>query len=168
MVIHNLSNLPVVDYRAVKPLQGNLKDLDQTNHDRLLRVLNARGFTTPLFIWINPADQGWYLLDGHQRQRVMVKNDLHDAGNYKVPYALVPAANVKEAKEQLLEITSQYGRITQEGLDEFALDLDLPELDINFDALMDVKLELPEEEDEKPEPATHEHTCPSCGTIFED
>lgn len=167
MVIHNLSGLPVIDYRQVKSLQNNLKDLSEVNHDRLLRVLNHRGFTTPLFLWHNPADGGWYSLDGEQRGRVMLKNDLNDNGNYNVPYVLIPAANVQEAKEQLLEITSQYGRITQEGLDEFAFDLELPTLDINFDALMDVKLDLPEPEADKPEPSTHEVTCPECGNIFE-
>ena len=135
MKIHNLSNLPTIDYRTVKPLQGNLKDLDQKNHDRLLRVLNKRGFTTPIFIWKNPEDSELYLLDGHQRQRVMQKNDLNDNGNYLVPYALIPGATEQEAKEQLLEITSQYGHLTMEGLDEFAFDIDLTELDVHFDAL---------------------------------
>lgn len=135
MKIHNLSELPTIDYRTIKPLQGNLKDLDQKNHDRLLRVLNKRGFTTPVFIWKNPEDSELYLLDGHQRQRVMQKNDLNDNGNYEVPYALIPGATEQEAKEQLLEITSQYGHMTMEGLDEFAFDLDLTELDVHFDAL---------------------------------
>jgi len=65
----------------------------------------------------------------------MQKNDLSDNGNYEVPYALIPGATEQEAKEQLLEITSQYGHMTMEGLDEFAFDLDLTELDVNFDAL---------------------------------
>jgi DNA modification methylase len=154
MKIHNLSNLPVIDYRAVKGLQGDLKDLSVTNHDKLLRVLNNRGFTTPLFVWHNAEDDGWYLMDGHQRVKTMVRNDLNDNGNYNVPYALIPGASLKEAKEQLLEITSQYGRITQEGLDAFAFDLDIPNLDINFDALMDFGSGEPEpevEEDEAPE-----------------
>jgi hypothetical protein len=45
--VHNISNLPTIDYRTLKPLQGNLKDLDKINHDKLLRVLKKRGFTTP-------------------------------------------------------------------------------------------------------------------------
>lgn len=165
MKIWNLSNLPVIDYRHVIPLQGNLKDLSETNHNRLLRVLNKRGFTTPLFVWYNPGDRGWYLLDGHQRHRVMTTNDLNDAGVYNVPYVQIPGANLTEAKEQLLEIASQYGRVTQEGLDEFGFDLDLPNLDINFDALLDVTVETPETESN--EPSKHEITCPECGAVFE-
>lgn len=156
MKIHNISGLPTIDYRTIKPLQGNLKDLEAKNYDRLLRVLNKRGFTTPLFVWQNPEDKALYLLDGHQRQRVMTKADLNDDGNYEVPYALIPGDTLQEAKEQLLEITSQYGHMTMEGLDEFAFDLDLTALDVNFDALdldkfLDGLHDEEIEEDEAPE-----------------
>lgn len=166
MIIHNESGLPTIDFRTAKPLQGNLKDLSKDNHDKLLKVLNKRGFTTPLFVWCSPkklsaldAEQieadTLYLMDGHQRSRVMLANDLNDNGSYEVPYVLVPAKNLKEAKEQLLEITSQYGHMTVEGLDEFAFDLDLSELDINFDAIdMDKLIDSMSddvEEDEAPE-----------------
>lgn len=131
MKIHNPHELPVLDYRLVKPLQGDLKDLSDTNHAKLLRVLQRRGFTTPLYVWKNGED--YYLLDGHQRRRVMMKNDLNDEGSYLVPYLRIAAADEQDAKAQLLEITSQYGTITIEGLDEFAFDLELE--DINFDAI---------------------------------
>lgn len=140
MLIHNPNKLPTIDYRLVKPLQENLKDLDTSNHDKLLRVLEKRGFTTPLFLWWGGGD--FYLLDGHQRQRVMQLNELRDETlpadqQHCVPYILVEAADIKTAKEMLLEITSQYGTMTVDGLDEFAAlsDLDLASLDVNFDAI---------------------------------
>jgi hypothetical protein len=134
MKIHNPNNLPVIDYRSVKPLQGKLKELTPPNRNKLLRVLSKRGFTTPLFLWKSGDD--FFLMDGHQRQRVMIQHDLNDEGNYNVPYILIEAASEADAKAQLLEITSQYGTVTEGGLASFLDGLDNTLLgDINFDAL---------------------------------
>ena len=137
--IHNPSNLPLIDYRQVKPLQGNLKDLKESNYNKLRIVLLKRGFTVPLFVWHPPmwqpadATAPYFLMDGHQRQRVMLKEDMQP---YEVPYILIEAKNQKEAKAQLLEISSQFGTITQEGFDEFTDELENEDFeDISFDAL---------------------------------
>jgi hypothetical protein len=124
-----------VDYRGVKALQGNLKDLNRKNHDKLLRVLKKRGFTAPLLLWRDPKDGVLYLLDGTQRQRTMLAGNMNDEGSYCVPYVLIPGASAKEAKEQLLELTSSYGKLTIEGLEEFAFDMKLEDLDVAFDAI---------------------------------
>lgn len=133
--IHNPNNLPTMDYRQVEPLQGNLKDLSKTNYNKLKNVLDKRGFTTPLFVWLDREDSlKAYLVDGHQRQRVMLGEEVEP---YQVPYVEIVADDILDAKAQLLEITSQYGTITMEGFDEFIADL--PEAEIieavNFDAL---------------------------------
>jgi DNA modification methylase len=134
MKILNPNNLPLIDYRTVEPLQGSLKDLSDKNHDKLLRVLEKRGFTAPLFLWHN--DGVYYLMDGHQRQRVMQENDLNDNGSYEVPYILIEAEDKASAMGQLLELTSQYGRITQEGFDTFTAEMpEVEYMDVNFDAL---------------------------------
>jgi len=132
MKIHNIKGLPTVDYRTVQPFQGGLKDLSEDNGNKLLRVLEKRGFTSPLQCWLNPIDQKLYLLDGHQRQRILLKHDLNDSGSYEVPYMEIPAKDEKEAREELLEIDSRYGRTTVDGFDEFAFDLDIAELDISL------------------------------------
>lgn len=148
MVVKNPNKLPTIDYRKVKPLQGDLKDLSKSNYQKLKNVLEKRGFTTPLFLWKSGDD--YYLMDGHQRQRVMQKEDMQP---YEVPYVLIEAKDITEAKEQLLEITSQYGTITQEGFDEFTADLPQADLvDVNFDALPLLgEEEVEVEEDELPE-----------------
>lgn len=152
--IHNLSALPTIDYRTVSPLQGDLKDLSEKNADKLKRVLQKRGFTTPLFLWQDEKAGLHYLVDGHQRHRIMMQHDMNDHGNYKVPYVLIPAKDIKEAKEQLLEITSQYGHMTVDGLDEYAADLDLSELDVSFEGIdLDKLTALDNLEDEEPEEA---------------
>ena len=158
--ISNPSNLPLIDYRTVKPLQGDLKDLTEANYTKLKNVLIKRGFKVPLFLWFEPkADPGeednvvsgtHWLMDGHQRQRVMIKENIQP---YEVPYILIEAATELEAKAQLLEISSQYGSITQEGLDKFAADLPEADLaDLYFDRLVDFSRgDDDTEEDEPPE-----------------
>jgi ParB-like chromosome segregation protein Spo0J len=150
MKILNPNDLPTIDYRVVREFQGDLKDLHHNEQEKLKRVLEARGFDVPFFVWKNREDDNFYLLDGHQRQRVMKLYDMNDGGNYEVPIVQIAAADVKTAKERLLEITSQYGRITREGLDEFAdlAELELDDLDINFDAITD----FPDEPKDEPEP----------------
>lgn len=132
MRVLNPSNLPTIDYRSVQPLQGDLKDLTKVNYTKLKNILNKRGFYVPLFIWFDGDTP--YLCDGHQRLRVMRGEDFQP---YEVPYVEIQADTKAEAKAKLLEISSQYGHITQEGWDEFVVDL--PEAEIieavNFDAL---------------------------------
>jgi len=135
VTIHNPNKLPLIDYRVAKPLQGNLKDLSTKQHDKLLNVLKTRGFTQPLNLWHKGAD--FFIMDGHQRCRIMLGQDMNDNGSYEVPYLVTEAATKKEATAQLLEMTSQYGKVTPDGLDELAAinGLELEEMDIHFDAI---------------------------------
>lgn len=137
------SELPTIDYRKVKPLQGNLKDLTKENFEKLEKVLVKRGFDIPVFMW------NGFILDGHQRVRVAQEINLKP---YEVPYIEIEAENELEAKKRVLEISSQYGTITQEGYDEFTADLPEAELveTVNFDALS-WSTEEEVEEDEPPE-----------------
>ncbi|SIS11601.1 ParB N-terminal domain-containing protein [Williamsia sterculiae] len=133
--IHNLKGTETLDYRKIKPLQGNLKDLRKVNYDKLKNSLLDNGFTFPGLVWKDPQGQCW-ALDMHQRLRVMNREDMNDNGSYEIPVVYIPARNKQEAKKKILLATSQYGTITQEGFDEFTADL--PEFeykDTNFDAL---------------------------------
>lgn len=137
--VSNPSELRLIDYRKVKPLQGDLKDLTDRNYDKLKNVLIKRGFKVPLFVWKDVRNvEGnivthYWLMDGHQRHRVMMNENILP---YEVPYIEIEAKDQKEAKAQLLEISSQYGTITQEGLDEFTAELEPTEFENTvFDAL---------------------------------
>lgn len=158
--ISNPSNLPLIDYRTVKPLQGDLKDLSDRNYNKLKNILIKRGFKVPLFLW-RVDGTTHYLMDGHQRQRVMIKEDMQP---YEVPYILIEAETLEEAKTQLLEITSQYGHITQEGFDTFTAELPEIELqDLSFDALPEFSRE--NEDNQKNSNDKHELVCPECGHV---
>lgn len=127
-----LEQLPTIDYRTVKELQGNLKDLTEANYKKLLNSLKKYGFIVPLFIWKHNNET--YFIDGHQRNRVLLKENIEP---YELPYIEIQAATEKEAKEKLLVISSQYGKVTREGFDSFTFDLEMDWVTdtVNFDAL---------------------------------
>lgn len=158
MKIFNPNNLPTIDYRGLEPLQGNLKDLSTKNYNKLKTILDTRGFTVPVFLWYEaqagPHIEGsmgngvHWLLDGHGRQRVMIRENMSDEGNYAVPYILIEAKDRKDAKAQLLEISSQYQTITQEGFDEFTDELENEDFEnVAFDALAFVANDEPDNEE---------------------
>lgn len=126
-----LADLPHLPLSSLTELQGELKDLTTKNYNKLKRSLSEFGIFVPIFVWQNSGHN--YILDGHQRKRVLVKEGY--TGN--VPVVYVEADNLKEAKGKLLVISSQYGTISQEGYDTFTFDLDNEWLDstVYFDAL---------------------------------
>lgn len=172
ITINNPNKLKTIDYRKLQPLQGELKDLSEANYKKLTNVLSRREFTTPVFVWQD--GKTLYLMDGHQRQRVMTKNDMNDRGNYEVPYVLIEAKDIKDAKSQLLEITSQFGTITQEGFDAFVAEAELPEAEvveaIAFDALLFATTKEPTNSEVDPDSLMDEAKliiCPKCKFEFE-
>jgi DNA modification methylase len=148
ITIHNPAQLPVIDYRKIIPIQGDLKDLTETNYQKLKKSIEQNGFKIPAFVW-KPAKNeeaiidgapfaitkgGLYNLDSHQRIRVLTKED---ATPREIPYVLIHAENFQDAKKTLLLISSQYGTLTAEGFDTFAFDLDDKWIkeQLNFDTL---------------------------------
>src|SRR5215813_12089185 len=124
-----------LDLADLTPLQGELKELTGANFEKLKQSILRHGITFPFFIWQSEGKN--YILDGTQRDRVLL--ELVAAG-YKcppLPCALIDAKDKREAAEKILLISSQYGRMTEESLDEF-----LAENDLSFLELAD-ELELP-------------------------
>ena len=152
MKVHNPNNLPTLPIANLLPTQGNLKDLTEKNYNKLKNTIDKRGFSVPVYIWEDEKGIK-HLLDGHQRQRVLTT----EGWNEPIPYLKIPAENLQEAMARLLEITSQYATITQEGIDEFVAKYDLPEAEIyqatSFDALVNYS-DNEEEEDNEESPYT--------------
>lgn len=140
-ISEKLSNLPKIDYRILKPIQGNLKDLNEKNLNKLKKSIKEFGFVVPLFVWRKGDDM--YIIDGHQRHRLLM---LENITPYELPYVEIEANDEKEAKKKLLVISSQYGTITQDGFDEFAFDIeqDWLKATIQFDALKYYELNIEE------------------------
>src|SRR3990167_9967344 len=147
--IHNPNKLSTIDYRKVIPFQGTLKDLSKKNYEKLKKSIIEHGFFVPMFLWKKGIV--FYAIDTHQRLNIL-KNE--NARPYELPYILIEAKDEQEAKKKLLVISSQYGTITQEGIDAFSFDLDPDWLrdNVHFDALTEWDA-TPEIEDDYEPPA---------------
>jgi hypothetical protein len=143
----NPNNLPTASIREFSVTQGDLKFLSEDNYKKLKNRIEYRGFNMPLICWID-KDGVKHLLDGHQRKHVLETEGWYEP----VPYIVIEADSLEQAAEILLEITSQYGTITQEGIDEFIATFQLPEIDVlnhtNFDGLFDFSIAPLEEKNE--------------------
>lgn len=150
-VAEELKNLPKIGIADLLPIQGDLKDLSKANYTKLKNSIFHRGFFAPVFTWLDPASQKRYLLDGHQRQRVILAEFpgywMDERGVYywldgktkeimeepptpkmrpagkEVPYISIKGANYQEAKENLLIIDSKMGEVTKDGYDDFVADM---------------------------------------------
>ncbi len=154
----SLADLPHHHLAELVELQGELKDLSKREYNKLKKSISEKGIFVPFFVW--PSDDTLYILDGHQRNRVLTKEGYTGL----VPCLYIDAVNELDAKEKLLLISSQYGKITQEGLDTFAFDIDPDWLmdSVNFDALVvyeDIITDEEEPDDDEPE----REYCPHCG-----
>jgi hypothetical protein len=130
----NLSILPLIDYRTLVELQGNLKELPKAEYEKLRKGLEEKGLLCPFMLWIDPETNKPIIVDGHQRKKIFM---LEKITPYDVPYLLVPGSTIDEAKENLLLISSQYGKLTEQGYNEFIIDLpkEWIEQTVSFDAL---------------------------------
>ena len=152
MIIHNPNNLPTKPIADLLPTQGDLKDLSEKNYQKLKNTIEKRGFSVPVYVWEDESSI-LHLLDGHQRRNVLTT----EGWDEPIPYLKVPAKDLQEAMARLLEITSQYGTITQEGIDQFISKYELPEVEVYeatvFDAITNYteNNEQEVEEDEAPE-----------------
>lgn len=172
MQVHNPNNLPTIPISDLLPTQGNLKDLSEKNYAKLKNTIKRRGFSYPVYVWESP-DKLLHLLDGHQRQRVLTTEGWNDP----IPYLKVPAKDLQEAMARLLEITSQYATITQEGIDEFIGKYDLNEAEVyestSFDATRfysnDTEERINDNKEVDPESLLSKGTveCPRCKFEFE-
>jgi DNA modification methylase len=126
-----------------------LKTLSSASMEKLKSSLRNNQFVQPFNVW----DDGRrvFILDGHHRQKAM--RELEAEGCVlpdELPANFVDCASRKEAGKMVLVYSSIYAKIAQDGLtafavdigldlDDIALEIDLPELDI--DALLDLSPE---------------------------
>lgn len=151
--------LPVTDLVG---FQGELKSLSKENYERLKNHIIRNGFTAPVFVWKDKNTN--YLIDGHQRVRVI--QAMIDEGFVceKLPVVFISAESRKQAKDILMGMVSQFGRVEEQGLYEFAIDAeftpdfmlenyDIPGLDMTkfVDGFFETEKTEPEcDEDEVP------------------
>src|SRR5262249_30735904 len=103
--------------KELTPLQGELKELSGANFEKLKQSILKHGITFPFFIWQSEGEN--YILDVTKRDRMLKRMAEEGYGVAALPCALIEAKNRKDAAEKILLISSQYGRVTDEGLYEF-------------------------------------------------
>lgn len=150
MKVLNPNKLPTAPISELNATQGDLKFLSKENYDKLKGTIEKHGFDMPVTVWVDSQGEKW-LLDGHQRKHVLETEGWNDP----IPYLVIKAPNMQTAAERLLQITSQYGTVTQEGLDEYIAKFELPEMEIknltNFDSIFDFPMPSNEPEPHTPE-----------------
>lgn len=107
--------LELEEYTA---LQGKLKSLDVVDYERLRDLIIDLGFSDPIAIWKQKSK--YYMLNGHQRVAVirrMVEKEGWECP--PLPFCLIEAPNLKVAKDKLLALSTQFGRIEGDGLYNF-------------------------------------------------
>jgi len=109
--------------------QGELKSLSKAEFEKLKKSIVKFGLSFPSFIW--KQNDSAKCLDGHQRSRVLTEMRKEGWTIPPVPVVYVDAKNEKEAKEKILLLSSQYGKMSMDSLYEFmsGSDLGLDSLD---------------------------------------
>jgi site-specific DNA-methyltransferase (adenine-specific) len=156
----NCQGAELLPISFLNELQGGLKELSKTNEKKLRKNILELGFSEPVTIW--KKGEKYYIVNGHQRVKVLGKMAAEGYDIPKIPANIVEAKDEAEAKRLVLSLTSQFGEITEKGMLAFAEEAGLalkdidesfsfPEVDVGKLILADE--DDPEKDDAMPEPA---------------
>ena len=126
--------------------QSGLKSRTDIDYDKIKLSIIKYGFSFPFFAWKSEGKN--YILDGHGRFSTLCKMQKDGYLIPDLPVVYISCKDKKDAKQKLLRLNSQYGKMTKESVLEFAEDIDL-----NFDeiALPDTTIDFSGEEAESEE-----------------
>lgn len=109
--------------------QENFKEWVSNGAEKLVQSILKYQFIAPFMVWENEGVI--YCLDGRHRYLDLVKvSDVGNAVPDYLPATFIDCANMKEAAELVLVYSSNYAKVTQEGLMDFVMkfDLDFPDM----------------------------------------
>lgn len=89
--------------------QGGLKKRNDIDCDKIKLSILKYGFSFPFFVWKNEGKN--YILDGHGRFLTLCKMQKDGYLIPDLPIVEVQAKDKAEAKQKLLRLNSQYGKI---------------------------------------------------------
>lgn len=127
-------NCTAKDYLNLEDLiiiQGNLKELSKENYNRLDKSIKKHGILSPFHIWDDKGNKK--LLDGTQRTKYLKQKKEEGDSIPKLPVTYITATNEKDAREKLLALVSQYGKLTEEGLYEYLSESGIEVSDVDID-----------------------------------
>lgn len=151
--------------------QGGLKQRTDIDYDKIKLSICKYGFSFPFFVWKNGSKN--YLLDGHGRFATLCKMQKDGYTIPSLPVVYVSCKDKKEAKEKLLRLNSQYGKMTKESVLEFCSDIEvnfeeiaLPDTVIDFTD-QSGEIEETEGDDEAPEVDEKSEPVSKRGEMYE-
>lgn len=169
-----------IPLNELKPIQGELKALSNEDFVDLRAKILSQGIRFAFHVWRDKSVLCWYIIDGHGRDKVLchlVSNENYQTPS--IPCVEVEADSIDEAKKLVLDSSSTYHRVTQEGLMAYMLELKMQPVDLKQYKL-DVRLPMitigsppPEKktvsfEAKVKEPSSEfAHECPKCGMKFD-
>ena len=109
-------------------MQGNLKERNDTDYEKIKKSILTYSFSFPFFIWKSGKTN--YLIDGTGRHSCLLRMQEEGYIIPDLPVVYISCKDKKDAKQKLLRLNSQYGKMTKESVLEFAEDIDL-----NFDEI---------------------------------
>jgi DNA modification methylase len=109
-------------------MQGNLKERNDTDYEKIKKSILTYSFSFPFFIWKSGKTN--YLIDGTGRYNCLMRMKEEGFIIPDLPVVYISCKDKKDAKQKLLRLNSQYGKMTKESVLEFAEDIDL-----NFDEI---------------------------------
>lgn len=118
-----------IPIEKLEEFQGDLKKLSPRNAGKLEKEILELGFTEPLSIWKHKRRN--YILNGHQRLKVILEMQLKGYDIPDIPVNIIKAKDKREAKRKVLAMTSAYGTMQEDGLIEIAEEAELSMKDIS-------------------------------------
>ena len=109
-------------------MQGGLKERTDTDYEKIKKSILTYSFSFPFFIWKSGKTN--YLIDGTGRHSCLLRMQEEGYIIPDLPVVYISCKDKKDAKQKLLRLNSQYGKMTKESVLEFAEDIDL-----NFDEI---------------------------------
>jgi len=167
ITVNNPNNLPLISFKELKRFDRNkLKDDKTRKLGSLKTSILTLGFNFPFFVWLD----GKYIVDGSSRMATL---DMLSYEGYDIPdlpYLIITASNLKEAKIQAIALSSHYADITKESSKEFILDMqdcDLEFAEIGLDiGEIDLSIKPTKEQKKGKSTTIFRKKCPNCGHEF--
>lgn len=119
---NNVKDCKTIPWATVKEFElNNLKSGKDRDVKKLINAIVNEGFNFPIYIWKGHR----YVIDGAGRVAALAELERQGATIEDLPYISIEAENKQHAKFLVLQASSQHGQITQDSLNEFAVDLDM-------------------------------------------
>jgi len=150
--------------------QGNLKARDDGDFEKIAKSIKKHGFSFPFFVWKKGKTN--FVLDGHGRLGALRRMAAGGEAIPPLPVVYVKCKDEAEAKEILLKLNSQYGKMTAESVKDFLGDLEIDFEDLALPGgFLDLKVEFDDLEtqgdDDAPEADMESEPDSQPGAMYE-